>query len=847
MSAELCRFNLLLEGLAPGKPLSFLDGHIKVGNSLLGTTPDLIRAGIPDDAFKPIEGDDKATTSAYRKRNKAEREAWESNQGSLDFQDYDEEGEKLRRGYERFEAAPDRTACEVREKQARYEAVEDSEAMVHRRLVADTWCAAFVWPKTKDVGTGDSPPPITTETLHRLADNARAAGRETLDETRRVAEEYGFFHWHVAFPNVFGENVEEPGFDVVLSNPPWERIKLQEQEWFAARSPEIATAPNAAARKRKIKALVDDDPDLHAAFLGDLRKADGTSHLIRSSGRFPLCGRGDINTYSIFAETKCDIISDTGRVGCIVPSGIATDNTTKDFFADLVSTQTLASLYDFENKGIFVDVDSRMKFSLLTLTGARRPVRAAEFAFFCHAVSDLRDPERRFPLSAEDIRLLNPNTRTCPIFRTRRDAEITKEIYRRVPVLIDENKKDGNPWGITFLRMFDMSNDSGLFRIREELEADGCELAEPGNVFTDELRRYLPLYEGKMFDSYNHRAADVVVNSSNAFRPGQPKPLSQEELQNPRRPAMPQYWVNERDVISAIPKRNWIESSFIGFKNVTSPTNARTFVGSLMPLAGFGNSMPIILLPKDEQSLSSVTLLSANLSSYVFDYAVRQKISNVNLNFFIVKQIPVPPPETYDAPAAWEPGTTLSDWISSRVLELTYTAWDLAPFARDLGYDGPPFTWDPERRFRLRSELDAAFFHLYGIAREDVEYIMDTFPIVKRKDEAAHGEYRTKRVILEIYDHMSAATPEATSEPAHPEAETPPATVTRLRPPARRAPGRTSPREAGRAPARRNTVHAARRRREARLPSHLPPRPGAGGGNDRRLWARSGRGNPPRC
>ncbi len=86
---------------------------------------------------------------------------------------------------------------------------------------------------------------------------------------------------------------------------------------------------------------------------------------------------------------------------------------------------------------------------------------------------------------------------------------------------------------------------------------------------------------------------------------------------------------------------------------------------------------------------------------------------------------------------------------------MTYTAWDLQPFACDLGYDCPPFVWDDERRFLMRCELDALYFHLYGIKRDDVDYIMETFPIVKRKDEAAHGEYRSKRVIMEIYDSMA--------------------------------------------------------------------------------------------
>ncbi len=146
--------------------------------------------------------------------------------------------------------------------------------------------------------------------------------------------------------------------------------------------------------------------------------------------------------------------------------------------------------------------------------------------------------------------------------------------------------------------------------------------------------------------------------------------------------------------------------------------------------------------------------LYANLCNFALDYAARQKVGGVHLKYHVFKQLPVFNPAVYEALALWSPATLIVDWLLPRILELTYTASDLAPLARDCGYDGPPFRWDEARRFLLRCELDAAFFHLYGIGGEDVDYILETFPIVKKKDMQQHGNYRTKLTILEIHDAM---------------------------------------------------------------------------------------------
>lgn len=409
--------------------------------------------------------------------------------------------------------------------------------------------------------------------------------------------------------------------------------------------------------------------------------------------------------------------------------------------------------------------------------------------FFAHDVEDLRDPERRFTLSPQEIALLNPNTRTCPIFRSRRDAELTKMIYRRVPVLIKEGPPKVNPWGITFSTMFHMSNDSHLFRTREQLEAEGWRLV--GNVFEREGEKYLPLYEAKMTNIFDHRHGSIIGSDDVADLSGIPaEATTLESHQDPYHFAIPRYWVPENDVKDTLARIRWNREFLLNTRDVARATDIRTAIQAIIPAIGVGHKAPLIL-PIDALS-GETALLIANLNAFILDCIVRQKIGGASLSYFIIKQLPVLPPTIYTQPCPWSGNSEiLRDWLLPRILELTYTAWDLEPFAQDCGFNGPPFRWDESRRFLLRCELDAAFFHLYlGSAdewrqqpaaltdtfptpRDAVAYIMDTFPIVKRKDETTYGSYRTKDTILEIYDAMTEAM--ATGQPYQPRLDPPPA------------------------------------------------------------------------
>jgi hypothetical protein len=566
MSVELCKVSLWMEAIEPGKPLSFLDAHIQCGNSLVGVGPkmDINTLEIPDEAFNPVTGDHKPTSSLLKKRNKQERAGQESL--FITLLKTQEDLEAWLAGRARaVEVMPEDSPEQVQAKALAYRQVNESAQYQKQKQIADLWTAAFFWPiKEPKTASYELSAPTQGQLRRLRAGSQNQPGLQ--DEVKRLSQEVNFFHWPLAFPDVNAQG----GFDCILGNPPWERIKLQEEEFFAARDPNIVLAANKAARQRLIDSLPQTNPTLALDFENAKHAAECSSKFVRISNRYKLTAVGDVNTYALFAEHGRDLAC--GRTGIILPTGIATDDTTKDFFGDLVEKRSIASLFDFENReAIFQGVHRSYKFCLLTLSS--QPVQTSEFVFFATRTQHLQDPRRRFSLAPAEIALFNPNTRTMPVFRTRQDAELTRKIYQRVPVL--ENERTGqNPWGVRFLRMIDMSNDSGLF--------------------SDQPREgYVRLFEGKMVQAYDHRAAGVMTIVENLKRPGQPVDTSLGEHQNPKFLPKPQYWVSEiivrERILSKTP--NW----FIGFKSVTSSTNERTFISTLLPFSGVGNSMPIIL------------------------------------------------------------------------------------------------------------------------------------------------------------------------------------------------------------------------------------------------------------
>ena len=746
LTVELAKVSLWLHSFTVGAPLSFLDHHLRCGDSLIGMR---VQGSIEE--LRRLSG--LFASSAIQ------------------------HAENATAGMQLIEEMSDADVAEVRESAALFREVEATTATMRglldflcglrwltagmkrrERTEYESPLADFLEQHSQDAYRLLSLGPGSVDAVSPGSEETSASEFEALwSDARAVADREGFLHWEVAFPGVWhGWQDVRPqgGFDAVIGNPPWDRIKLQEVEWFATRAPRLALAPTAAARKEGILRLRNQGAPLVDEYDEAKERADRLGQLVRVSGDYPLLGGGDINLYSLFVERAMGLVKPDGFVGLLTPSGIYADKTAARFFQSVSTTGRVGGLFDFENRKIFFkDVHASFKFCVLVFGGEERRFDETECAFFLHDTATVKDPDRCFPLAPDDFARVNPNTGTAPVFRTRRDAEITRRIYERHPVLVD--RSDGGErraWPVRYATMFHMANDSHEFRTAEQLQSEGFYPVE-GNRWKrgDELR--LPLYEGKMVQAFDHRAADTTVNQQNLFRTGNQESISIAEKQSFERLPMPRYFVKIEQA-----RWSWSSGWVITYKNVTATTNVRTMIAAILPKVGAGHSLNLLPLHDggDNEPLVGCMIV-ANLNATPFDFVSRQKVPGNNFTLYLLEQLPVIAPEDYDRRFG---DMTARDLVRDHVLRLTYTAHDMAPFARDLGYDGPPFTWDEKERRHLRARLDALYFQLYGLDRDDADYVLSTFPIVRREDEAAFGSYRTRDLVLAYMNALDAGDTE---------------------------------------------------------------------------------------
>ena len=729
MAVELCKVSLWLDAVEPGKPLGFLDHHIVNGNGLLGATPRLLDDGVPDAAFTAIEEDDRPTVTARRKTNAFQRERRSQQILTLAL-DSAALADPVVAEMAVIEALPDDTPSQLSEKAGRFRRLQAARTTECARLAADTWCAALVAIKRSDR------PAITDETVRIAGENPLGLTPEQRREIDSLAEEYQFLHWHLAFPQIFTVDLDRGGdtgctggFDLIVGNPPWETMSPDRREFMG---PHISG----------IRAMAPDDQDvaidqavkdlgLAQRYAAYRRNLFGQVHFLKNSGRYTLyakgnLGKGDFNVYRSFVETALRNARVGGFAAQITPAGLyggANASALRNYLLDHCRLEVLIGCENAQ-QSFFTGVHPQTWFSLY----AARPGGTTDHVRVCFGITNPRElppPADRFiEIPASLIREQAPDTYAIPDLRNPFEMTVAAKMVASHPPF---GATDAGPPVRHFQAELHMGNDSELF----SLDPNG-----------------LPVYEGRMIDHFDHRAKNYVSGHGNSAK------WIEHEFGDPRKAIKPQWRIARRDIPGKLGDR--CDRYRIGFGDVANPRNVRSFVATLIPPDVIcGHTVPTITFDEGDTWAYMPWLAAAN--SFAMDFTARGRLSSPHLTFTVMDNLPFPRFSLDD------PLVTL---LAPLVLRLTCTSSEMLPYWNAMAV----FGWcepaadgsvpkeallDPSVRAEVRAEIDAVVSkHVYGLTREELDYVLNQFPVLEKRDRKDHGRFATKDRVLAWYDRV---------------------------------------------------------------------------------------------
>lgn len=742
MAIELCKVALWLESVEPGRPLGFLDAHVRCGDALLGVHDlSVLRAGIPNEAFAPLKDvladtgvsgqsvDNREAGSALRLRNIGERAQPTLPLAGLNLGIPDELDAVLARL-----SRDDDGLSDVEAKRQLYEHARADGTLTWRLLRAcDLWTAAFFSVKQPVERQGREHTP-TSDTVWRFLGDPTSLASHVAEETEALRQQYRFFHWPLEFPEIF----KRGGFSLVLGNPPWETMSPDAKEFFAKHEPVIASMAPSQQQARIAELLT--TPVIFHEWERHARELYAAVRFIKDSGRYRMfaagnLGKGDFNVYRQFVELALTFAASDGFAAQIVPENFYNGANASAIRAALFGEFRLTTLFGFENtRGVwFPDIDTRMKFALYC---AQRGGVTADFpaAFSINSEDRLQVArERPLHLPVALLREFSPETIAVMEFSNQFEIDIARKMYARFPRLGD--KIEGLPTWMPATEVH-MGNDNELFT----MDARGW-----------------PLYQGSMVTHHDYRAK--------GYMSGHGRNVTWESLTfgTQEKCIRPQWRILPEKIPNKIHDR--VRRYRIGFCDVGNSTNQRALMAAMIPPNTVcGHKVPTIEFAPNSPAIMLLWLAVGN--TLAMDFIVRMKVA-LTMSLSILASLPFPRIVATGSAAAR--ACALAARLSCAGAEMEELVEELAKIPELAGQDITP-AHDPAERAQLSAELDIVVArNLFGLTREEVQYLLEprdvlgpdctaeTFAALRRAEEREHGEYRTKRLVLREFDRMDLA------------------------------------------------------------------------------------------
>lgn len=577
----------------------------------------------------------------------------------------------------------------------------------------------------------DPDQPVITDQTLRAVEQDRTDHPAVVTLVTSLAEHYRFLHPHLAFPDVFAADAEaedgwQGGFDLVLGNPPWDTLSPDRKEFFSAYEPRVRFL--AKAEQDAIVAELLEIPEVGSRWDAHQRDIYASVHFMKASGRYRLfapgnLGKGDFNVYRMFVETAMQLTRPGGSAAQVVPAGFYSGANAAALRGELYDHWRLSNVLGFINTGghWFTSVDATTRFAAYV---ARKggATESIDVAFELRSSADLARAMAgaTTPLSVADIREQSPDALAIPEVADIGDAALAGRMSVQWPLF--GNESVGPP-----VRHFQRELDMGTDR----------------EMFGDPIGG-LPVYEGRMVAQFDHRAK--------AYRSGRGRSAVWEETPfgNPRKAIVPQWHLPRETIPAKLGDR--VERYRVGWCIITAPRNERSLLAALIPPGVVcGSRVPNFVFPVEFEWNYMPWLAVAD--SFCIDYLVRKRIT-LDINYTVLDSLPFPR-LPIDHPVV--------ERLAGLALRLTCTAPEMTGYWNAMAQYGwcepvaegatPPGFTDPDVRAAARAQIDAVVAReLFELTVDELAGILDTFPVLRRREEKTYGEFRTKRLVLEWYE-----------------------------------------------------------------------------------------------
>jgi len=727
LAIDLCKVALWIEGHSPGLPLSFLDHRIRCGDSLVGVFDlDVLKAGVPDEAFKPLTGDDKAVCAELRRINRRDRGG--------ELAKFSAEGilTELAGEFAALADMPDETPGDVRSKEELYGQLKESDRVARLRHACDAWTAAFFAAHRPGQ---ERTAPTTADVWNALAARENPQRAALIDE---LSDQFHFFHWRLEFPEVFAHG----GFNVMLGNPPWERLTIIDQQYFSL-VPQIADEQNAKKRQEEISRYLTSHPDVQRKYIEAQRESERYANYVRDANRFPDSARGELNLYPLFSELFDQLSSPANRAGFIVKSMLFTGSTWAEMTLRLVQSGRLERVIDFKNwKLLFPTIGYHERYSLVNLSKPD-PVAPLKLAIGLVEPSEIANEDKTVHVRRDLITRINPETGTLPSCGSERELKILERVARELPTLFQKT----SGWPLSYTTGLHMTGDVAELRDLETLAADGYRLAR--NHFVRGSNRFLPVYEGKLIHQYDHRFGtfEGVPRSKRFGRKAAPIRLSSVAFENPEAEILPRYWVSEEFGRASNAHRGLQRDWAFCFRDTTNViSNFRTAVAAIVGDAAFNYKCPNVTYHGEGSAARELALFLAMFNSVPFDFLVRSKFYGANFTKSLLDQCFVVPRSEL---GKWE------DELVQHAVSLSCLSSSVKPYSIACGINTYEPAIDRKERLKKQAAIDAIFFYLFGFDAAEITYVFSTFRIWEEQQTSEYGSFVARDLALGAWDRFA--------------------------------------------------------------------------------------------